>query len=33
VNVFPLGEGRMETVRAFAACFADETSHIGREIP
>lgn len=23
VNVFPLGEGRMETVRAFAGCFGD----------
>jgi 5,10-methylenetetrahydromethanopterin reductase len=23
VSVFPLGEGRMETVRAFAGCFAD----------
>jgi len=33
VNVFPLGEGRMETVRAFASCFAHETSHIGRETP
>ena len=43
VNVFPLGEGRMETVRAFSACVADltdagsvsgdETSHMRREIP
>lgn len=43
VNVFPLGEGRMETVRAFSTCVAeltgrrpaprDETSHMKREIP
>jgi hypothetical protein len=26
VNVFPLGDRRMETVRAFAACVADLTS-------
>lgn len=42
VNVFPLGEGRMETIRAFAACVADverdrtrghETSDTKPEIP
>ena len=35
VHVFPLGHGRMETVRAFAGCVAElaETSHTEREIP
>jgi len=35
INVFPLGEGRMETVRAFAGCVVEvaETSHTEREIP
>jgi 5,10-methylenetetrahydromethanopterin reductase len=34
IHVFPLGEGRMDTVRAFAACLAEvETSHTEREIP
>jgi 5,10-methylenetetrahydromethanopterin reductase len=34
IHVFPLGEHRMQTVRAFAACLAEvDTSDTGREIP
>jgi hypothetical protein len=36
VHVFPLGEGRMQTIRAFAACVGDlreERAGVGHETP